>query len=165
MIINGQRLLDLSPIIGMEQEKMQAHGVSYGLTESGYDIRVAQDIKFIRRNRMHHWTEETVTVKLGNFVLASSMEKFDMPIKLMGMVMNKSTWARRGLDASMTTNIEPGWHGHLTIELLYNGQDDLFIPAGSGICQIIFHELAEARPYRGKYQNQENKPVPARDSN
>ena len=34
----------------------------------------------------------------------------------MGIVHDKSTWARRGLVVQNTV-IEPGWHGYLTIEV------------------------------------------------
>ena len=35
MFINGQTLLDMSPIKDMETEKKRLHGVSYGLAEAG----------------------------------------------------------------------------------------------------------------------------------
>ena len=101
MIINGKALLNAAPIRDMLSEKVKHNGVSHGLTECGYDIRVKQDVLLFPGR---------------SFVLASSVEEFDMPQHLMGRVLNKSTWARRGLDASMTTNIEPGWKGFLTIE-------------------------------------------------
>ena len=149
MIINGLSLLEASPIKDMEISK-KIHlesNTSYGLTECGYDIRLNQDI----------WL-----FPFRSFVLGSSMECFDMPEKLMGRVLNKSTWARRGIDASMTTNIEPGWKGYLTIELSYRGIIPIRIPKGAGICQIIFEEIAEDRTYSGKYQDQPNEPVKAK---
>lgn len=86
-----------------------------------------------------------------------------MPCDLMGIVHDKSTWARRGLSV-FNTVIEPGWHGFLTLELVYHGEGELIIPAGAGIAQVVFHMLEEPRAYTGKYQNQPDKPVPARSS-
>ncbi|WWC81898.1 deoxycytidine triphosphate deaminase [Burkholderia phage vB_BpP_HN04] len=80
----------------------------------------------------------------------------------MGRVLNKSTWARKGVDASMTTNVEPGWKGFLTIELHYKGWKPLTIPAGVGIAQVIFETIEVPVVYDGKYQNQEDRPVEAR---
>jgi dCTP deaminase len=146
MIINGSVLLLDAPIENMYNRKMQYKGLSYGLTECGYDIRIKQD----------------VTMYLGKrFVLASSIEKFNMPDHLMGRVLNKSTWARLGIDASLCTNIEPGWQGYLTLELRYSGIKPIRIPAGVGIAQVIFEEILEPVTYVGKYQNQEDKPVSA----
>ena len=147
MIVNGRELFRMSPIRDMLDEKVRHNGVSHGLTECGYDIRIKQDVWLFPGR---------------SFVLASSLEEFDMPCGLMGRVLNKSTWARRGLDASMTTNIEPGWKGHLTIELSYHKLRPLHIKAGSGICQIIFEAITEPAQYKGKYDDQPDHPVPAR---
>jgi len=99
-------------------------------------------------------------LNLGRFALASSMEEFDMPVDCMAVVHDKSTWARRGLSV-FNTVIEPGWRGFLTLELVYHREEDLIIPAGSGIAQVIFHEIAIQARYDGKYQNQPDQPVPA----
>ena len=147
MIVNGRALFRMSPIKDMLEEKVRHNGVSHGLTECGYDIRIKQDVWLFPGR---------------SFVLASSVEEFDMPCNLMGRVLNKSTWARRGLDASMTTNIEPGWKGHLTIELCYHRWKPLFIKGGSGIAQVIFETIAEPAAYQGKYQHQPNEPVKPR---
>lgn len=147
MIVNGRALFRMSPIKDMLEEKVRHNGVSHGLTECGYDIRIKQDVWLFPGR---------------SFVLASSVEEFDMPCNLMGRVLNKSTWARRGLDASMTTNIEPGWKGHLTIELSYHKLRPLHIKAGSGIAQVIFETIAEPAAYQGKYQSQPNEPVKPR---
>lgn len=130
----------------MIPDKRYFKGFSWGLTECGYDIRIKQSIWMFYGRR---------------FVLASSKEFFHVPVNLMGRVLNKSTWARLGVDASMTTNIEPGWEGFLTIELRYSRMKPLFIPAGVGIAQVIFETLVEPAQYAGKYMNQRDEPVPA----
>ena len=166
MIINGKSLLKAAPIIDMVDKKIQTEPCSWGLTECGYDIRIKQDIMFTPQkdgNMLVSIMEPEERNKMfeTNFILASSIEEFKMPNNLMGQVLNKSTWARQGLDASMTTNIEPGWFGWLTLELTYHGSKKLHIPAGSGIAQVMFHEIMEPRSYQGKYQNQADQPVKA----
>ena len=160
MIINGKDLLDLAPIENMRKTKINDKGVSYGLTECGYDIRLKQTIVFERESfgPSFHSIDGGRMIE-GHFALGSSIEKFNMPSILMGRVLNKSTWARKGLDASLTTNIEPGWKGHLTIELVFHKYGRLVIPAGSGICQIIFEGLTCPAHYKGKYQDQKDEPV------
>lgn len=149
MIINGKTLLGLKPIVNMVKAKMTANGTSWGLSECGYDIRLKQDVWMFFGRR---------------FVLASSIEEFDMPRTLMGRVLNKSTWARRGIDASMTTNIEPGWKGFLTIELRYSRLWPIKLKAGSGIAQVIFENICEEAEYSGKYMHQPDQPVAAINS-
>ena len=163
MVVNGLRLLSAEPIKGMLIQKEKAHGVSHGLGEAGYDIRIRQAIRFAE----NPWGKRIVEVQCattgydcrkGSFALASAMEEFQMPDDLVGIVHDKSTWARRGLSV-FNTVIEPGWNGFLTLELVYHGNDELSIPAGAGIAQVIFHQLAEHRGYTGKYANQPNRPV------
>ena len=145
MIINGKRLLSAAPLDPMFDCKMRAHGVSHGMSEAGYDIRIKQSIT------LH---------PLRRFSLASAIERFDMPDDLIGIVHDKSTWARRGLSV-FNTVIEPGWEGYLTLELVYHGWRPLHIPAGAGIAQVIFHQAACPARYSGKYQGQPDRPVAA----
>lgn len=162
MICNGQYLLQAAPILNMETTKVSEHGVSYGLGEAGYDIRIKQEVHFKPGARhpagcvvnVDGWGSE------GRFALASAIEQFQMPNWLTGIVHDKSTWARSGLSV-FNTVIEPGWHGFLTLELVYHGQDELIIPAGSGIAQVMFHEVSHPAAYNGKYQYQDDRPVPA----
>jgi dCTP deaminase len=146
MVVNGQELLDSEPISYMRIVKDTSNGVSFGLSEAGYDIRIRQSL----------WL-----FPFRKFKLASTVERFQMPANLVGVVHDKSTWARRGLSV-FNTVIEPGWEGWLTLELVYHGFKPLYIPKETGIAQVLFHEISEPRMYNGKYQNQENKPVGAR---
>lgn len=131
----------------VERQQHERSGTSFGLSACGYDVRIAQD----RR------------LGPGEFVLASTVERFVMPRDVMAQVADKSTWARRGL-AVQNTIIEPGWEGWLTLELTNHGGKVLTLLAGTPVAQIIFMRLEEAteQPYEGKYMNQENKPVEAR---
>ena len=163
MIINGKSLLVAAPIKNMIETKERAHGVSYGLGEAGYDIRIKQTIEFRRNGDPSLGPRayvDDVPVSATNFSIASAIEEFDVPNYLVGIVHDKSTWARRGLSV-FNTVLEPGWKGFLTIELAYHGAGSLLIPAGAGIAQVIFHQVSDVASYDGKYQNQADKPVGA----
>lgn len=178
MIVNGRKLLTAAPIKNMLPAKCKAHGVSHGLSEAGYDIRIAQEVRFQPADCYledgEQSSRDVVFVRcpssppyqgaqeyIGRFALASTVEEFQMPSDLVGIVHDKSTWARYGLSV-LNTVIEPGWRGFLTLELVYHGQGRLLIPAGAGIAQVLFHEIAEPAAYSGKYQGQEDGPVEAR---
>ena len=164
MISNGKHLLVAAPIKNMLTTKVREHGVTHGLSEAGYDIRIHQEIRFL----VDDDGRRTVTIvdgllstaNPGTFTLASAIEEFQMPNHLVGIVHDKSTWARQGLSV-FNTVIEPGWNGFLTLELVYHGNEDLIIPAGSGIAQVIFHDVSDPVQYTGRYQQQPNRPVPA----
>lgn len=161
MVINRTDLWLKAPINNMAKDKIQEHGVSHGLGEAGYDIRIKQEVHF--RSGHHIVFNDNVCTNggPGKFVIASAIEEFDMPNDIVGIVHDKSTWARKGLSV-FNTVIEPGWKGFLTLELVYHGQTELIIPAGAGIAQVIFHKTSCKAEYTGKYQNQEDKPVAAR---
>ena len=46
MIINGKALAERWPVAPYAARKHAANGVSYGLTEAGYDIRVKQSVRY-----------------------------------------------------------------------------------------------------------------------
>lgn len=168
MIINRVPLLAAAPIVNMVPRKETAHGVTYGLTEAGYDIRIKQRVHFIAGQISVYTPSEQHALfvpewQKGRFVLASSIEEFTMPDNLVGKVHDKSTWARRGLSV-FNTVIEPGWKGFLTLELVYHGEEELVIPAGAGIAQVLFEDLTHPASYRGRYQNQADCPVPAKEA-
>lgn len=173
MIVNGKALLRAKPIVGMVSEKRRDHGVSWGLAEAGYDIRVRQEVVFETfPNGMARVSIDGGWPQPGRFTLASSVESFRMPRYLVGLVKDKSTWARRGLSV-FNTVIEPSWGmgeeappegNYLTLELVFHGEGKLVIPAGAGIAQVLFEELEENAVYTGKYARQEDRPEPARES-
>lgn len=145
MIVNGYHLWQARPLSPMLSTKIKAHGVSHGLSEAGYDLRIKQAIT------LHPFRR---------FALASTVERFEMPADMVAIIHDKSTWARRGL-AVFNTVVESGWHGWLTLELVYHGRGILRIPAGAGIAQALFHRLTEPAEYSGKYQGQPDRPVKA----
>lgn len=167
MVVNGNSLYRSSQLLDIPDRKVSEHGVSYGLGEAGYDIRIKQDITFYRLFGLIPMVKtvdgDTVTRRFGKFALASAIEKFNMSPSCVAIVHDKSTWARCALSV-FNTVIEPGWKGYLTLELVYHGRKKLHIPAGSGIAQVLFHLVQEPAHYNGKYQNQENQPVAARSS-
>lgn len=120
-------------------ERTVVRGRSFGVSSAGYDVRIA----------------ESLVLQPGEFSLASTVERFDMPNDLLGIVHDKSTWARQGL-ALQNTVIEPSWRGWLTLELTNHGREILVIEAGDPIAQIVLHLLSEPteQEYVGKYQDQ-----------
>jgi len=155
-VLSGRVISQLQIVHPLVQRQTHAEtGTSFGLSMCGYDIRLDQDV----------WLPPGMTV------LASTLERFTMPLDVVGIVHDKSTWARRGISVQNTV-IEPGWSGFLTLELLYSPlchpavsrTDGMKIIAGSPIAQVIFHQVSEMTEGYGdgKYQNQERGPQEAR---
>lgn len=147
MILPAQTIRKIKPILPFHERTVR-HGMSFGLSHAGYDVRIA----------------EQVLLKPGQFKLASTIEEFFMPNDLVAFVHDKSSWARKGLSL-FNTVIEPGWQGFLTLELVNNSGKPLLILPGFPIAQIIFMRMEEPteKPYTGKYQNQGRGPQEAID--
>lgn len=172
MILNRNSLLVTAPIKNMLDHKTSNGVVTSGMSEAGYDIRIKQTVRFRPSQHISGMSVDLfssmdiaskLATEVGRFTLASSIEEFQMPNNLTGIVHDKSSWARKGLSV-FNTVIEPGWHGFLTLELVYFGSEELVIPAGSGIAQVIFHQNTDICSYDGRYQNQPDCPVAATNS-
>jgi dCTP deaminase len=150
----GERQL----IMPFSQKRRQS-GMTWGLSQAGYDIRIAQNVTLYPIT-LGNLILKTFRVARPSFILASSVEQFKLPNNMICQVVDKSSWARRGL-ALQNTQCEPGWRGHITLELSNHGDQVLKIEAGDPIAQIVFHILDQSSdiPYRGKYQDQPNRPV------
>jgi len=105
-----------------------------------------------------------VIINPGEFVLASTMERFCIPNDVLIVAHDKSSLARRGL-AVQNTIFDPGWRGYATLELTNHSKETLNILAGDPVAQVTCHLLtgATTEPYAGKYQDQQAGPQPARD--
>ena len=149
MILAAQDIIRYNIISPCVQRTVE-HGMSYGVSAAGYDVRVEFDDK---------GQYDSHRLNPGEFMLASTIERFDMPDFLLGIVHDKSSWARRGL-AVQNTVIEPGWSGYLTLELTNHSPSYIIIKRGMPIAQIVFHVLSQPtdRPYSGKYQAQKRGP-------
>ena len=140
-------------------EAKQWRGLSYGLSAASYDIRLG---------KLQPWKGTSNKVPQerhlpsGHFVLASSLERIELPDDITGMVHDKSTLARKGL-ALQNTFIDPGFRGWVTLEIANHGPDPILLSVGMPIAQIVFHELdlPTELPYDGKYQDQPDMPVEA----
>lgn len=148
-------------------ERSKRRGMSYGLSHAGYDVRV--DLSHLELRYEAHEDPaipcgvRALLLQPNESVLAATVEHFKMPANVLGVVHDKSTWARQFL-AAQNTVIEPGWEGYLTLELSNHGPDPIVIYDQDPIAQIVLHMLV-APPesvYNGKYQNQERGPQEAR---
>lgn len=150
MIASGNTIRRLG-IFEPFSERTKHNGMTYGVGPAGYDVRVEFD---------EEGKYETAILCPGEFILASTIERFIMPKDLLGIVHDKSTWARLGI-AVQNTVIEPGWCGWLTLEITNHSNKIVSIQRGDPIAQIVFHYLDEPASvaYDGKYQNQKRGPV------
>jgi dCTP deaminase len=145
-VLSAQSIRTNVHIYPWSERTIHPCGMSYGLSASGYDLRI----------------KDSVYLAPLEFALVTTVEEIELPSWVQGILLDKSTFARRGLSC-FNTKFEPGWRGYPTVELINLGRMGIKIEAGEPLCQMEFHELDEPTElvYNGKYQNQEQKPVEA----
>ena len=105
----------------------------------------------------------------GEFVLGSTLERVTLPDDLVARLEGKSSLGRLGLLIHSTAGfIDPGWDGHVTLELSNVANLPITIYYGMKIGQLSFMQLSEptSTPYGSatlgsKYQGQRG-PTPSR---
>jgi dCTP deaminase len=105
----------------------------------------------------------------GEFVLGSTLERVTLPDDLVARLEGKSSLGRLGLLIHSTAGfIDPGWDGHVTLELSNVANLPITIYYEMKIGQLSFMQLSEptSRPYGtsvlgSKYQGQRG-PTPSR---
>ena len=98
----------------------------------------------------------------GEFVLGSTLEYIELPDDLVARLEGKSSLGRVGLLIHSTAGyVDPGWKGHLTLELSNVANLPITLYQGMKIGQISYAQLSSAadRPYGSpglgsKYQGQ-----------
>ena len=148
------------------------------LQPSSVDVRVDRYFRVFRNNRYPfidvkaEQEELTELVEIdpetpfilhpGEFVLGSTLERIRLPDDLVARLEGKSSLGRLGLLIHSTAGfIDPGWDGHVTLELSNVANLPITIYVGMKIGQLSFMQLTEAseRPYGtgglgSKYQGQ-----------
>jgi deoxycytidine triphosphate deaminase len=145
-ILSAQSIRTNVYIAPFAERTIHSCGMSYGLSASGYDLRV----------------KDRVFLAPMEFALVTTLEEIELPPNIEGVPFTKSTHARQGLMV-FHTKFEPNWRGYPTIELINLGRRSIEIKSGEPLCQMEFKWLDEdtEMPYTGKYQNQVQAPVEA----
>ena len=106
-----------------------------------------------------HTADDPYPLRPGQFVLAPTIEVFNLPISCAAEFRLKSSRAREGLDNALAMWIDPGFSNSvLTMELRNNRQlHSISLFPGMRIGQIVFHRMSDlpAIPYNinGRYNN------------
>jgi dCTP deaminase len=110
-----------------------------------------------------------LTLQPGELILGSTLERVAISDRLVGRLEGKSSLGRLGLLIHSTAGfIDPGWSGHLTLNLYNAAKLPILLYPGMKVCQVSFLEMTTAAeaPYgsqraRSKYQGQRG-PGPSR---
>lgn len=101
-------------------------------------------------------TTDTYLILPGQFVLATTMEYFELPDDLTAFVEGRSSLGRMGLFIQNAGWVDPGFKGEITLELFNANRCAIELKAGRRVGQLVFAQMDDhaLNPYNGKYQGQ-----------
>ena len=159
-------------------EKQTAEGkISYGLSSYGYDSRCSNEFKiftnvdnaivdpknFSEQSFVDRETDICI-IPPNSFVLTRSVEYFRIPKDVLVVCLGKSTYARCGLIVNVTP-LEPGWEGHVTLEISNTTPLPAKVYANEGVAQFLFFKGSSEcetsyADRAGKYMGQKGVTLP-----
>jgi dCTP deaminase len=169
--------LEQSMITPFEEKQVRQGVISFGLSSYGYDVRIADEFKIFTNvfgavvdpkgfdpKSFVDFKGEVCIIPPNSFALGRTVEYFRIPRNVMTICVGKSTYARCGIITNVTP-LEPGWEGHVTLEISNTTPLPAKIYANEGIAQILFFESDEEcmvsyADKKGKYQSQQGVTLP-----
>ena len=142
----------------LEKEQIQPASVDIRL---GNTFSIVEDTSTGIINLENEIKYKTITtdsyILLPNqFVLATTMEYFDLPDDLTAFVEGRSSLGRMGLFIQNPGWVDPGFKGEITLELYNANRCAIELKAGRRVGQLVFAKMDDTalNPYNGKYQGQ-----------
>jgi len=169
--------LEQKMISPFEEKQVRQGVISFGLSSYGYDVRIANEFKIFTNvfgavvdpkgfdpKSFVDFKDEVCIIPPNSFALGRTVEYFRIPRNVMTICVGKSTYARCGIITNVTP-LEPGWEGHVTLEISNTTPLPAKIYANEGIAQILFFESDEEcmisyADKKGKYQSQQGVTLP-----
>ncbi len=162
---------------GQVREKNGQKTISHGLSSYGYDARCAEEFMiftnvdnaivdpkaFSQQSFVERKTDVCV-IPPNSFVLTRTVEYFRIPKDVLVICLGKSTYARCGLIVNVTP-LEPGWEGHVTLEISNTTPLPAKVYANEGIAQFLFFKGSSQcetnyAERSGKYMGQQGVTLP-----
>ena len=168
----------ISPFASTQnREKNGEKIISYGLSSYGYDARCSDEFmiftnidnaivdpkNFSNQSFVERKTDVCV-IPPNSFALTRTVEYFRIPKDVLVVCLGKSTYARCGLIVNVTP-LEPGWEGHVTLEISNTTPLPARVYANEGLCQFLFFKGSSPCEVNyadraGKYMNQRGVTLP-----
>ena len=106
-------------------------------------IESAEGLELVPYPLHQHTQENPYLLKPGQFVLACTIETFNLPSDTAAQFMLKSSRAREGIEHLLAGYADPGFNGVMTLELVNSRQlQPVPIWPGMKIGQMVFHRMA-----------------------
>ena len=115
-------------------------------------IRLGEEIQY---RKYYIEDGETITLQPHEFMLATTMEYVDVPIFAGAFVQGRSSIGRAGLTVQNAGYVDPGFHGHITLELKNDAPCRITLHPGYPVAQLVYMDATGvSEGYKGKYNEQ-----------
>ena len=125
---------------------------------ASYDLRVGNQAATTSNKKVTDLVKEGfVEIKPGDFVIVITYERLTLSARHVGRFGLTSTYARKGLIATVGPQIDPGFRGRLTVGLTNLSTKPIALPYKDVFLTVELHSLEQAvdTPYAGPYQERD----------
>lgn len=121
-------------------------------------LTAGSELEAIQRSVQVGWGDEFV-LHPAELVLAVTFECLRLDTSCAAQVLSRSSLGRLGLLSATAVQVQPGYHGSLTLELVNLANVPLRLSPGQRVAQIVpVPALGQAEGYAGAYQDSGAKP-------
>lgn len=119
---------------------------------TGFPLRLGDKTEY---KRVEIKEDEYFLLEPGKFALATTKECVNVPTDLAAFVQGRSSIGRVGLQVQNAGFVDPGFHGHITLELKNDSPNTIAIWPGYPVAQIVLITAGGVETaYEGKYNGQ-----------
>lgn len=161
MILNDAsitRMLQNGTIVGAELNQVNPASLNVRL---GYSflrprkpdvIVLGEDVQY---ETEYLYGDMTTSIMPGEFLLATTCEAVNLSSCVAAFVQGRSSIGRIGLMVQNAGFVDPGFHGHITLELKNDSPNPIRLVPGYPVAQLVFFDTFPVmEPYHGKYNGQ-----------
>lgn len=114
-------------------------------------IFLGDKVKYVK----HKSVDSKIIIPHGAFLLATTIERIRLPGNISAFVQGRSSIGRMGLSVQNAGFVDPGFDGHITLELKNDNPNGIILRVGYPVAQLIFFKTVKvSHLYEGKYQGQ-----------
>lgn len=161
MIWGGKRirnLIDVGMICNAGDDSVNPASINLRLGHTFLRIAEGQDIRLgdeILYRRYECADGETIAIHPGEFMLATTLEAVAVPVKAAAFVQGRSSMGRAGLAVQNAGFVDPGFSGHITLEMKNDSPCVIHLYPGYPVAQLVYMDAVDVTAgYSGKYVGQ-----------
>lgn len=150
-----REMIERGLIVGAEDRQVNPASLNLRLDGSYSTPKAGQLVTLGEPVLYREFHDDSYLLRPGEFILASTMEEVTLLDDMAAFVHGRSSIGRAGLTVQNAGYVDPGFTGHITLELKNEGYHCIQLPKGYPVAQLVFMDASGVvEPYHGKYNGQ-----------